>query len=658
MDNAASESAVNCFSAYLEEYRVGFQPPVCPAPPNIVFRSSNHPISNLSRSSNRSSHSQSRSRGRKYCSYGTYPAQDLPAAQATALEARIKQMELEDIHQRRKQERQAEECRLLDSQARREAGWLREGFRRARETLTRKLEREQPLAKAEQDLEMAKLHSSALFNGRSPPLFRAPSDNSTLLPGLQARKADMLRFTPQPAQSSQLPLKSTPKVFLPQVVQRVIPFSTVPPTGPQPNLQTSVTLTLAKPATALHGPVPMTPKPVGLPPALALTLPPPSLGSLLPRGRAPPTGAPLCRPPANLVGSSAVYQPTGSSGQVAREIPPPSLPVFESGKESDLVRLKLALDHLLGDDLCLSEQYKYQVLLGQLKLPRALQLAKACMHDSAPYTSALQALKQRYGQPSHLVQAVLNTPALKMGDTSAFYSFASSVQSLVGMLKTLEGQNGHELHCSSHVDCLLSKMPPSYRVDFIEYCLQDGILQVGADRTYTLQDLATWLQMKSQAEQISQQVAALYQADAPRPAERGQRTAQPKEKPAEVWFKHAKEATAERPTWVGPAQAKVKAKPKPYCSYCDRCQHYLNSCKEFRKLNAEQVTKWLKDGKRCRKCGRNHSEDRCTLRRPCKVCEEIHLTVLHEPNQRTKWKVYRPWQQSCHLSKLRAPLDM
>lgn len=246
MDNAASESEGHCFSAYLEEYQVGFQPPVCPAPPNTVFRSSNYSISNLSRSSNKSSHSQSRSRGHKYCSYGTYPAQDLPAAQATALEARIKQMELEDIHQQRKQERQAEECRLLDSQARREAGWPREGFRRARETLTRKLEREQPLAKAEQDLGMAKLRSLALFNGRSPPLFRAPSDNSTLLPvfslPMRARQADMLPFTPQPAQSSQLPLKSTHKVVLPQVVQ-----STVPPTGPQPNLQTTVTLTLAKP---------------------------------------------------------------------------------------------------------------------------------------------------------------------------------------------------------------------------------------------------------------------------------------------------------------------------------------------------------------------------------------------------------------------------
>lgn len=643
MDNTALETAEHRF---LEEYQGGFQPSVFPAPPVPVFRSRNHHISNLSRSSNRRSHTQSRSSGRRYCSLGMYPAQDLPAAQAAA------------IHHRSKQKTQAEERRLLDGQACGEAGWLREGLRRARETLTRKLEREQPLAKAEQDLEIAKLRSSALSKGGTPPLFYAPSDNSKPFPALsppaQARQADMSPFTPKPAQSSQLLLKSpgvpshTP---LPQSVQRVKLVSTVPPIGPQPNLQTTVNLTQANPAAVLQGPVPMTPKSVGLPPALALTPPPPhlsaqvitsdphvasSLGPLLPGGPAPAAGAPVYRPPANLLGlqSSAVCQPTGSSGQAAREIPRPALPVFKSGRESDLAQLKLALDNLLGGDLCLSEQY--QVMLGQIKLTSALQLAKAYVHDPTPYASALQALQQRYGQPRHLVQTILNAPALKMGDTSAFYSFGCSVQSLVGMLKTLEGQNGHELHCSSHVDCLLSKMPPTYRVDFIEYCLRDGILQAGADRTYTLQDLATWLQMKTQAEQISSQVAALYQADTPRPAERDQ----PKEKPKDVWFNQAKEATEERPTRVEPAQ--VKAKPKPYCPYCDLCEHYLNSCKEFRKLNTEQVSMWLKDGKRCRKCGRNHTEDWCTLRHPCKVCKEMHLTVLHESVQITKWKVYRP----------------
>lgn len=65
------------------------------------------------------------------------------------------------------------------------------------------------------------------------------------------------------------------------------------------------------------------------------------------------------------------------------------------------------------------------------------------------------------------------------------------------MLRTLEGQNGYELMCGSHVDRLLSKLPSAYRDGFVEYCLSRGILQTGTDRTYTLPDLATWLEIKS-----------------------------------------------------------------------------------------------------------------------------------------------------------------
>lgn len=46
--------------------------------------------------------------------------------------------------------------------------------------------------------------------------------------------------------------------------------------------------------------------------------------------------------------------------------------------------------------------------------------------------------------------SILNAPALKMGD--AFDSFALFVQSLVGMLRTLEGQNGYELSVCAQQD--------------------------------------------------------------------------------------------------------------------------------------------------------------------------------------------------------------
>ncbi len=92
-------------------------------------------------------------------------------------------------------------------------------------------------------------------------------------------------------------------------------------------------------------------------------------------------------------------------------------------------------------------------------------------------------------------------------------TFSLSIQILVGMLRTLEGPNGYKLHCGSHVDRLLSKMPPSYRDGFVEYCFSRGILQTGTDRTYTLPDLSAWLQMKSQAKCIYNKAATMYQTD-------------------------------------------------------------------------------------------------------------------------------------------------
>lgn len=72
-----------------------------------------------------------------------------------------------------------------------------------------------------------------------------------------------------------------------------------------------------------------------------------------------------------------------------------------------------------------------------------LQLTKSFMYGPWPYTAALQALQDKYGQPRQLVQselgAILNSYTIKSGDAEAFESLALSDQSLVGMLSTLEG---------------------------------------------------------------------------------------------------------------------------------------------------------------------------------------------------------------------------
>ncbi|GAA6078800.1 uncharacterized protein LOC114462525 [Tachysurus ichikawai] len=208
-------------------------------------------------------------------------------------------------------------------------------------------------------------------------------------------------------------------------------------------------------------------------------------------------------------------------------IPKPKLTNFISGRESEFALLKKALDSVLGPHMHLTEDYKYQVLLDHLKLPAAFQIAKRYMYDPMPYTRAMQALKQRYGQPRQLVQgeivSILRTPTIKPGDSQAFEDFALSVSTLVGLLSTLEGPSKTELMCGSHVDRLLTKLPSSYRDSFIE-------------KTYTLLEFAEWLERKSQALQISRKAVEHYSSERTRYENREQRTLKPPKVQSTIYY--------------------------------------------------------------------------------------------------------------------------
>ncbi|XP_073715795.1 uncharacterized protein [Misgurnus anguillicaudatus] len=312
------------------------------------------------------------------------------------------------------------------------------------------------------------------------------------------------------------------------------------------------------------------------------------------------------------------------------ELPRPTLPHFTSGKESDFALLKMALDHLLDTHAHLTEQFKYQVLLDHLKLPSAYKLAQAYMYHPNPYTAALQALQDKYGQSRQLVQselgAILNSPQVRSGDPEAFDNFALSVQSLVGMLRSLEGQNGYELRCGSHVDRLLSKLPINYRDAFVEYSINRGILRTGTDQTYTLEDLSVWLQLKSQAKRISSRAALMFQ-DQPKPV-KGQRKSQGPS--SNVFYNTEIQAKVAHPDSAHSTKSpKGKPSVKPYCPYCDTREHYLSLCPKFKTLTTSEISAWIKD-RGCWRCGRTHKPEACTLKKPCQVCKQQHLTVLHE----------------------------
>jgi hypothetical protein len=71
------------------------------------------------------------------------------------------------------------------------------------------------------------------------------------------------------------------------------------------------------------------------------------------------------------------------------------------------------------------------------------------------------------------------------------------------MLRTLEGDQGAELKCGSHMDILLGQLATAYRDRFIENCLSRGILGDGLGQTYTLRNLSDWLQVNASAKRLS-----------------------------------------------------------------------------------------------------------------------------------------------------------
>lgn len=58
--------------------------------------------------------------------------------------------------------------------------------------------------------------------------------------------------------------------------------------------------------------------------------------------------------------------------------------------------------------------------------------------------------------------------------------------------------------------------------------------------------------------------------------------------------------------------------------------HFLGSCIEFKKPSKLDIDKWIREKEGGSKCGRIHKMDKCTLKRTCKICKEIHLTLLHD----------------------------
>lgn len=180
---------------------------------------------------------------------------------------------------------------------------------------------------------------------------------------------------------------------------------------------------------------------------------------------------------------------------------------------------------------------------------------------------------------------------------------------------------------------LLTKLPANFRDAFAEYCFNRGIIRSGSDRTYTLPDLAEWLERKVQTLQVSRRISACPPEPTHADSRERRSAKQPRVKSATILLGNHQGAQQPNPPPASstPLQSKKCDRFKPYCPYCNTQEHYLNACSDFAKLTNNARADWIKEKKRCWRCGRGHTPDNCTLKKPCSASglREHGVDALH-----------------------------
>lgn len=305
----------------------------------------------------------------------------------------------------------------------------------------------------------------------------------------------------------------------------------------------------------------------------------------------------------------------------------PSFPFLVNDDPQEFAMLQLALTNLLS--LHEPEHYKFHILLDHLKFSPVRDLALAYANDPRPYSMALLALQQKYGQPHQLVlreiKAILALPKVRPGDSRAFSSFALKVRALVGMLQSLgQDQVKSELSCASHVQQLLSKLPTEHVTNFARYART--ILK---GQSYNLINFSAWLQEEAERQAMADQVSDFPKPLLSRP--------QPKSyvNTRTILYGVNGNSVVPRSTNKQPQNLRDGEWSSKYsCAYCSSRDHFIGLCPSFKSLEDTRKDAWIRENKRCWRCRLNHLAVNCDLKKPCPQCKGRHLGIIHGVNCR------------------------
>ncbi len=198
--------------------------------------------------------------------------------------------------------------------------------------------------------------------------------------------------------------------------------------------------------------------------------------------------------------------------------------------------------------------------------------------------------------------------------------------------------------CASHVQQLLSKLPPEQVANYIRH---SRTTQPG--EPYNLVNFFLWLQEEADCQAIVGQVGVVRR----RPNDRYQKERKLiRQYQPTTTILHGVSSvpvgnTSDSSSPIQNFSSQRKELLKFQCPFCKSGGHHLSRCQAFSLLDLEDMRRWIKENHCCWRCGRAHQASRCDLKKGCPKCKGKHLGILHEVNQKSASGVFFLGRPSC-----------
>lgn len=306
---------------------------------------------------------------------------------------------------------------------------------------------------------------------------------------------------------------------------------------------------------------------------------------------------------------------------IARQSVPKDLPTFSG---DPLEWPQFINQYRSTTHICSLSSYENQIRLQKCLKGKAKEIVQSLLLYPENVERAINILGNRFGRPEHIIHFLLeqvrNFPLIKDDKIDSLVNFFDVLTNLVFTLQNLK-ENDHIRNPILYQE-ILAKLPTNKRLDFVQFYNELN------SQNPPIVELYIWLERKVTA--ASQLMIPTISVD-------------------KNTTKHSK------PKAMTFAINENKSKIELACIFCDKKDHKIISCPDFKSLTEDERWKFVSKRYICYGCLKlNHSIKTCRVRKTCSEpnCKMTHHPLLHQSSKSVndKNKNNDDLATNCHIN--------